>query len=93
MNTAPHTQLEAWDQLQGSIENKRELVFYAISVAGKNGLTLFELVKLLNWPVNRVSGRVTELSQKGKIKTNNLTRINPESGKKGLVWFDSKVEM
>lgn len=93
MNTVPHTQLESWDKLQGSLENRQEVVFQAISAAGDQGLTLFELVKLLGWPVNRVSGRVTELAAKGKIKNYDLTRVNPESGKRGLVWFDCRVEL
>lgn len=79
----PETQLDAFRQLKNANE-KRSLVFRAIDSYGS--LTLFELVKILQWPVNRISGRVRELSKQGKIKDSGLRRINPESGKSGIVW-------
>lgn len=80
------TQAKAWADLQESIGIKQREVLKAIKKAGKSGKTLFELVEALEWPVNRVSGRVTELSSKGLIVDSGQRRINPESGKHGIVW-------
>lgn len=85
MTTHKQTQLDAWAEIQVSVPEKRLQVFQAISRAA-NGATLFELVAHLGWPVNRVSGRVTELEQRGMIVDSGATRVNPESGKRGVVW-------
>lgn len=81
----PSTQLEAWDALQDSVEGKRLRVLSTIK-SKRNGLTLFEICNNLKWPVNRVSGRVTELRKKGLIVDSGQRRINPSSGKNGIVW-------
>lgn len=80
----PETQLDSWDSLQETISSKRLKVFKAIE--SNEGATLFELTKILNWPVNRVSGRVTELAKNELIVDSGTRRTNPESGKTGIVW-------
>lgn len=77
------TQLEAYSTIKNK-ENKQWLVFRAIE--SYNGLTLFELVKILGWPVNRISGRLRELVKQGKIVDSGWRRLNPESNKSGIVW-------
>ena len=80
------TQREAYHSIENK-EQKQELVFRAIK--SYNGLTLFELVKILDWPVNRISGRISDLTKQGKIKDSGSHRVNPESGKSGIVWIAS----
>lgn len=80
------TQLDAWDDLQETVAGKRQRVLVAIQESKNHGATLFELSNILNWPINRVSGRVTELSKLGLIVDSKERRINPSSGKKGIVW-------
>lgn len=79
------TQQMAWDDLQDTISRKRTVVLEAITKS-PDGLPLFKLVKRLGWPVNRVSGRVTELRRLGRIEDSGLREVNPDSGKLGIVW-------
>jgi predicted transcriptional regulator len=78
------TQRTAYNELKDA-SSKRELVFRAIDSYG--GLTLFELVKILNWPVNRLTGRVNELVKLNRIQDSGKTRTNPESKKRGILWI------
>jgi len=78
-----NTQLNAWDAIQPTIHKKRNTVLNAIKEI--NGGTLNDIAHYLDWPINRVSGRVTELHRKGKI-INDGTKINPESGKPNKIW-------
>ncbi len=78
--TIPSTQSEAFHSITNK-EAKQLLVLTCIRQCGN--ATLFELVKLLGWPVNRISGRITELKDSGDIVD---TGKNPESQKSGIVW-------
>lgn len=51
-----------------------------------NGATLFEICFGMKWAINRVSGRVTELKDEGRVFDSGLRRKNPTSGKPGIVW-------
>lgn len=75
------TQLAAYRTL-GNLPEKRRKVAKAVG----NGATLYELTKILGWPVNRVSGRVTELVEAGVVEDSGEKRINPESNKANIVW-------
>lgn len=79
------TQRASHDGIQETKEQKQEKVLAAIRMNG--GATLFELVGILNWPVNRISGRVSELTAQGKIYDSSRRKVNPNSGKKGIVWM------
>lgn len=79
----PDTQMRAFSSLE-NLGEKRKAV--AVAIAIKAGATLYELVQYLGWPVNRISGRVTELKDAGVIVDSGLRRINPTSGKNGIVW-------
>lgn len=81
----PETQREAWEAQKITNKERREQVFRAIE-SSPTGRTLFELVVALNWPINRISGRVTELHKRGVIRDSGRRRINPASGKSGIVW-------
>lgn len=82
----PDTQMQAWQAIQESLPDKRRMVFSEV-MARVNGLTLFELENILNWPVNRISGRITELCKAGHIMDSGRRRINPDSGKGAVVWI------
>lgn len=78
------TQMNAWNEIQPTIADAQQEVLKAIRHS-EDGMTLFELVKALGWPVNRISGRVTELHSKELIMMSG-TRVNPDTGKSGTVW-------
>lgn len=81
--TPRDTQLAAYDELQPTVSEKRKRV---LDVIAKSPSALFDICSILGWPVNRVSGRVTELAEQGLIVDSGSRKINPASGKKGIVW-------
>ena len=81
----PDTQLTAWEEIKNTAEGKRAIVFDVISKS-KKGATLFEIQQALGWSINRISGRVTELHQDDRIRDNGKRRLNPETGRKAIVW-------
>lgn len=84
MNRIPKTQIDAFKTLK-NLPNKRQVVYSEIGNSGI-GMTLFELSGSLSWTINRVSGRVTELKDRGLIVDSGDRRVNPESGKRAIVW-------
>lgn len=60
--------LEAYREIMPKLPTKRAAVYAAISSQGENGATLSELVGILGWAINRISGRVTELSRFGFLR-------------------------
>lgn len=88
-------QLESWKSEQPTLGEKQTIVWQTLHRRSANllkGLTLFELADVLQWPINCVSGRVTELRKRGWIKDSGLTRMNPHSGKQCTVWVISVPE-
>ena len=53
--------------------------------AHREGATLYDLVAILGWPVNRISGRITELRKGGSIYRNG-SRVSLDSGVQNSVW-------
>lgn len=80
------TSLQAYHEIAHTLPQKRRAVFEAIHRAGEQGATLFELVDALGWPVNRVSGRVTELKEAQAIADTGERRKNPETRMSAIVW-------
>lgn len=79
----PDTQLESYESLRQHLSHRHKSVVEAIL---ENGNTLFELVEKMNLPVNYISGRLTELAKKGIICDSGDRKVNPNSGKKAIVW-------
>ena len=85
----PETQREAYEDILPKLGEKRAVVYLAIC---DQPSTLFELEGRLRWPINCISGRVTELKDRGLIAPvvdlsgNKVRRMNPISGKWGIVW-------
>lgn len=63
---------------------KRARVLKAIK--DNNGAALFQLVRLLNWPVNRICPRVNELVKAGLVRDTGKRIVNIETNKKAIVW-------
>lgn len=80
------TQLNSWSKTKKETAEKSRFVILKHLKESESGLTLFELVKLLGWPVNRISGRITELTKENKIYDSGMRRTNPDSGRPGAVW-------
>jgi len=84
------TQLKAWADLKNSLSDRQYAVMSQMKREPK-GYTLFELVDALKVPVNSICGRLTELNQKGFIEDSGDRRVNPSTGKKGIVWMIKNV--
>lgn len=89
-NFIPDTQREAWSDLQENIGDKQRKVFDVIKNSD-SGVALFQIANRLNWPINRVSGRVTELKNASLIEDSGKRVVNPDSGKKAIVWKVSQM--
>ena len=85
---ATDTQLQAWSDKQESLPRSQKLVLSALALGGPS--TSFEVARILGQPINRISGRITELREKGKIKDSGERTINPDSGKRVIVWCVQK---
>lgn len=86
------TQREAWEDLQVKLGERQRTVL-ALILRSPCGLTLYEIKNKLGWPINSVSGRVTELRKKGLIQASHHTRTNPETGKAAIVWEPCNVDL
>ena len=85
------TQLESWTQIKPTLGDKQYTVLLAIRQS-PHGLTLWEIVDNLKWPINSVSGRVTELAAMGKIRDSGGRKVNPRTGKRAVVWVSKEPE-
>ena len=82
MPRIPDTQRAAYEDLLPKLGEKRAVVYLAIL---DKPSTLFELEARLGWPINCISGRVSELKDRELIESRGR-RQNPNSGKWGIVW-------
>jgi hypothetical protein len=80
------TSLEAFEGIKAGLPEKRMKVLDAIGKTGSQGATLFELVKILERPVNEISGRVTELAE-GELIIDTGRRVNPDTERAATVWI------
>lgn len=79
------TQKDAWEAKQMTIGESQQEVLRVIK-SSPIGVTAQEVAEKLQWPINRISGRITELYQKGLIEHHGRKRKNPNSGKACHVW-------
>ena len=84
----PDTQTDAWAAIQAKLPECRRRVLYCIDV--NRGLPLWAVCIYLGLPVNRVSGRITELRKEGLLKDSGRRLINPDSGYPAIVWVAVK---
>jgi len=79
------TQIESWESVRKNLSERQLRVFETLIVS-KNGLPLFRISEWLGWPINSVSGRVTELSDRGMIVDSGSREVNPATGRRAIVW-------
>ena len=78
------TQLEAWQDIQPKLGTKQQEVLNEIRLQPRTG---YEIAAALGWYSYRTLPRVTELAKLGLIVDSGRRRINPDSGKKTIVWM------
>lgn len=79
------TQRQAWKDIQDKLPESRQEVLRLLKAYGGFGATTYRISEALGWPINCVSGRVTELTKSGLIKDSGRRGVNP-SGKKAILW-------
>lgn len=72
--------------------NMQQLILDEIKKSRGYGLTLSDLSEIFKKPLNELSGRVSELYKKGKIKIAS-TRPSPRSKKSMSVWVINDLGM
>lgn len=82
-DTARDAQKTAWSDVQEKLGVRQQEVLKTLRYAPA---TLCEIASRLHVPINRISGRVTELCKAGLVQDSGTRRINPESGKTNIVW-------
>ncbi len=83
MNKVRKTQVDAFDSIKQKLGAKQRAVAHALKIMGEASNK--DLSKALGWPINRVTGRVTELVNRG-IVTSNSTKRDPETNRTVTVW-------
>ena len=78
-----NTRNQSFQQLQKDLGRNQQAVFKQIKRLKK--AALFEVTESLGWPINCVSGRITELKRDNKIKATGI-KLNPLTGRKVAVY-------
>lgn len=84
------TQLEAWESIQDNLPESRRSVLRVIDNASPHGITTYDVAKKLKWPINSVSGRITELNSVGLVMDSGQRGVNP-SGKRAILWIVNRT--
>jgi len=63
--------------IQPELPEKRQKVYNIILSKGKKGVTRKEIASALGWPINCVTGRVTELRDKHNLIVEPDSRLTP----------------
>ena len=85
MNRIPATQRAAHKEILPELSDKR-LQVYNIIADAKRGIALYLIAEKLHWPINCVSGRVTELHDLGYIVDSGQRETNPHTKKRVILW-------
>ena len=72
MNKVRKTQVDAFDSIKQKLGAKQRAVAHALKILGEASNK--DLSKSLGWPINRVTGRVTELVNRGIVTSNSTKR-------------------
>lgn len=89
-----HTSVYAFNRIKDKLGNKQERVFDALIELGTASNE--KLADYLGWPINSVTGRVTELKKMGYLDVHGITKN--KSGFTAKVWSvrhpnDSKLKL
>lgn len=80
--TVAHTSIKAYQEIKDELNNKQSIVYETLKELGVASNE--ELATELHWPINCVTGRMTELRDKGFAVVHGLT-IN-KSGHSAKTW-------
>lgn len=76
--------------MQANLPESRQRVYDVISANSTlGGVSTVEISNILKLPINSISGRVTELNDKGLIRDSGRRCVNP-SGKPAILWVVSR---
>ena len=81
------TQVESFKETLKTISDRQKSVYSVLTVHGN--CTNREIAKYLQWDINRVTGRVTELVSKGMVSAHG-TKFDHETNRTVTVWKVSK---
>ncbi len=81
------TRKESLESIAVVLPERRFKVYEAIKNSF-DGLSVYDIVALLGWPINCVSGRISELARDKHILDSSRRKVNPGSGKRCVVWID-----
>lgn len=79
------TQLDAWESVQKALPRCRGRVFEVIQRHMPAGVTSEQIAIELGWPINSISGRVTELRRWGRIKDSGV-RARTYASRSAVLW-------
>lgn len=81
--TVAHTSRYSYNRIKHKIGRNQEIVYNTIKELGE--ATNEMISDALEWPINRVTGRVTELRKYGMIDTDNIAKT--KSGHVAKLWY------
>jgi len=85
------TQRVSWEWTLSRLGARQRTVAQVVSKEGSEGLTVYEVAEALKWPINSVSGRLSELERSGIIHDSGRRRLSPYSSKPCVVWVSSEI--
>lgn len=91
--TVASTSRQAYDKIMGTLSDKQEQVYEALKEL--TTATNDEIADFLGWPINRVTGRVTELRNKDLVTVAGLGKSKAGFSAKVWTWKtadDKKVK-
>ena len=83
MNKVRKTQVDSFTSVKQKLGAKQRAVAHALKILGEASNK--DLSRALGWAINSVTGRVTELVDRG-IVTSNSTKVDPDTNRTVTVW-------
>lgn len=80
------TSRDAYFSVMATLPEKRRAVFIALADDLQGRGTSYEVARKLGRPVHIVTPRLSELEKLGVVRDSRKRRVNPESGRKLVVW-------
>ena len=77
------TQVDSFLQTKVKLGNKQRAVAHTLKILGEASNK--DLAASLGWPINRITGRITELVDRG-IVTSTSTKVDPDTNRTVTVW-------
>jgi len=90
MSITDTTRRQSYAEIKHTIGPRQLMVLESLEYSTQ-GLTVSELSDLLRLPVHSISGRLTELSDLGAIRSTGV-RFNTETDRNQTVWVSMRTE-